>query len=192
MSRSLENAAWRAAREAKGDGELFWDNAKPKIPLPTLKTIILEAFISGFEWKKHVRPALRFAIKEAHAAACLSTIRNPGAFATAIFREKIASMNPDLDHLDQVLEERRSKPAPEKPERQRTPRTESPTAQVEAAPLPSPDPAKLRKQAESRAIARLTAYVDANKAGLECLPPDAVKDALRAKLREFTEEELLK
>jgi hypothetical protein len=189
MSRSLENAAWRAAREAQGDGELFWDNAKPKIPLPALKTIILEAFVLGFEWKKHVRPALRFAIKEAHAAACLSIIRNPGAFATTIFREKIASMKPDLDHLDQVIEERRAKPAPPKPQRQRTPRPNSAPAPINAAPLPDPDPVELRKRAEKRAMDRLTAYIEANKLALERLPEDAAKDALRSKFKEFMDEE---
>jgi len=191
LSRSLENAAWRAAREAKADGELFWDNAKPQIPLPTLKTIILEAFRTGLEWQKHVRHALRFAIKEAHAAACLSPIRNPGAFATAIFREKIGSMLPDPDHLAQVIEERRAKTAAPKPERRRTPRANTQRETFEPTPLPLPDLAILRKEAERRAMDRLNAYIETNKATIGQFPPDALKGILFAKLKEFTKEEAI-
>ena len=190
LSRSLENAAWRAAREAKDDGELFWDNAKPKIPLPTLKTIIHEAFQTGLEWQKHVRPALRFAIREAHAAACLSPIRNPGAFATAIFREKIGSMIPDPDHLAEVIAKRRAMPAVPKPERRRTPRPDARRENVASTPLPRPDPAILKKQAESRAMDRLNAYIETNKATFGQFNPDALKGILFAKLKEFTKEEI--
>lgn len=190
LSRGLENAAWRAAREAKDDGELFWDNAKPKIPLATLKTIILQAFILGLEWQKHVRPALRFAIREAHAAACLSPIRNPGAFATAIFRERIRSMLPDRDHLDKVIEERRAEPTAPKPERRKTLRPDTEPETVAPTPLPQPDPSILKKQAERRATNRLNAYIEANKSTFGQFAPDTLRNILFAKLREFTKEEL--
>lgn len=192
LSRSLENAAWRAAREAKDDGELFWDNSKPRIPLPTLKTIIYEAFRTGLEWRKHVRPALRFAIREAHAAACLSHIYNPGAFATAIFREKIGTMLPDPEHLAKVIEERRAKPATPRPQRHRTPRPDTQRESVPATPLPHPRPnsAILKKQAEARAMDRLNIYIEANKTTFGQFTPDDLKGVLFAKLKEFTHEEI--
>ena len=193
MSRSLENAAWRAAREAIADGELFWDNAKPKIPLPTLKTLILDAFRDGFEWWGHVRPALRFAVREAHAAACLSDppIRNPGAFAATIFRQKIASMEPDRDHLDRVIGDRRANPAPPKPGGARPPGPEAPPPETPPG-LPSPDPAELRNRAERLAMDRLAAYVEINQAALAMLSSAEAQAAMSARFKEFTKEELSK
>ena len=190
LSRSLENAAWRAAREAKSDGELFWDNAKPRIPLPTLKTIILEAFQTGLEWQKHVRPALLFAIREAHSAACLSPIRNPGAFATAIFRKKIGSMIPDPSHLAEVIEKRRTMATAPRPERRRTSRPDTGRDNFTPSPLPRPDSSILKKQAEVRAMERLNGYIEANKATFGQFSPDALKGILFAKLKEFTKEEI--
>lgn len=185
MSISLEKAAWRAAREAAGDGELFWDNAKPKIPLPTLKTLILEAFEQGFEWQKHVRPALIYGIKEAHAAACLSEvgIRNPGAFAATIFRERIASMRPDLDHLAQVIEARRKAARPE---------AQPYVPILSPPPSCSPEEASRYAAAEERAAKRLDAYMLENTTVLAQLDSlEAFNDAMMAKLREFTEDELV-
>lgn len=182
MSRSLENAAWRAAREAASDGELFWDNAKPKIPLPTLKTLILEAFEQGFEWQKHVRPALIYGIKEAHAAACLSEtgIRNPGAFAATIFRERIASIRPDLDHLGRVIEARR-KPAEPQPY----------TPILPPPPSASPDEIRRFVAAEERAAKQLEAYMLENSATLAQLGSlEAFNETMMAKLRDFTEQNI--
>lgn len=190
LSRSLEKAAWRAAREAKADGELFWDNAKPKIPLATLKTLILQAFQQGFEWRKHVRPALIYGIKEAHAAACLSHIHNPGAFATAIFREKLASMRPDLDHLAQVIEKRRS--VPTTAEHAEIPRQIPEEEPISTTPLPSPNPPDLRNQAECRAMDRLAAYIEENMEAIAKLSPEESEASLFVKMREFTEDELRK
>ncbi len=191
MSRSLENAAWRAAREASRDGELFWDNAKPKIPLPTLKSLILEAFEQGFEWKKHVRPALIFGIKEAHAAACLAEagIRNPGAFAATIFRDRLATMKPDPDHLAQVIAKRREEPAASNEPRRITWPGSTPV-QSGATPLPCPDPADWKKQAGARAMDRLAAYIEEHKDAIAMLSQEAAQSALMEKYEEFTEEEL--
>jgi len=182
-SRKLENAAWRAAREAKADGELFWDNAKPKIPVATLKTLILEAFQRGFEWQKHVRPALIYGIKEAHAAACLSHIHNPGAFAAAIYRTKLASMRPDLDQLAEVIATRRKKLAAEKDGQA--------ILDTLTISLSSPDPEAVtrRNQAECRAMDRLAAYIGEHQEALSLLSPDMAETMLFAKMREFTKEE---
>lgn len=185
LSKSLEKAAWRAAREAARDGELFWDNAKPKIPLPTLKTLILEAFEQGFEWQKHVRPALIYGIKEAHAAACLSDngIRSPGAFAATIFRERIASMRPDPGHLAQVIEARRPKPAEPRPY----------VPLLSPPPSCTPEEARRFAEAEERASVRLESYMLENSAALAQLDSlEAFNDAMMAKLREFTADEMLK
>lgn len=194
VSKSLERAAWRAAREAKMDGELFWDNAKPQIPLPTLKSLILEAFQLGLEWQKHVRPALNYAIHEAHAAACLAepAIRNPGAFAATIYRERIATIRPDLSHLARVIKTRQ-KPAV-------APNAEGAASRQPYQPLLSPPPASsvseaLRyAQAEERASRRLYAFMDENPdafAEPAALSIEAFNDAILAKLREFTDADIL-
>ena len=186
MSRNLEKAAWRAAREAKSDGELFWDNSKVKIPLPTLKTLIMEAFQQGFEWKKHVRPALVFGIKEAHAAACLGSVRNPGAFAAAIYRQKLASTRPDLDHLAQVIEKRRSTTSVRQSALSEAP-CQPQSEELSATPLPRKP--NLEMDAGAKAMDRLAAYIEQNHETIALLSPEASEAFLFGKYEEFNEEE---
>lgn len=105
---SLSRAAWRAAREAMSDGDLAWDNAKPKFSPSELHGLIFVAFRKGYEWRSDVRPALRFAIRNAHSAACLSGVRNPAAFAATIFRQRLAEQRGSVSRVRRILSERQS------------------------------------------------------------------------------------
>jgi len=91
LSKSANALAWRHAREALADGELFYDNRKPVMPLASLRALLLPAFQRGMSWARTIRPALKFALQEAHNAAVLAerAVKNPGGMAAVIFRERL-------------------------------------------------------------------------------------------------------
>lgn len=91
LSKSANALAWRHAREALADGELFYDNRKPVMPLASLRALLLPAFRRGMSWARTIRPALKFALQEAHNAAVLAerAVKNPGGMAAVIFRERL-------------------------------------------------------------------------------------------------------